>query len=259
MSASPVHLDDGPSRGDQAKGLFGLFVGAYVVLTAIWFLLGRALLASNRIVDGDQNVAERFASGRTERMNDLTFWGSMLADTLVKIVATAAIAAIMVAVWRRWRDALMVVLPLVLEASVFITVTWLIGRPRPDVERLEGSPVNSSFPSGHVAAAAAYGAVVVVVFWHTTKTWIRAASVALVAAIVFAVGWSRMYRGMHFLTDVLAGIALGVASVAVAWWILRRLGLSGSPEEVVQPERSVESAVYADAAVTGDVVAEVVR
>ena len=88
-----------------------------------------------------------------------TKWGSGLADTFVKIGVTALLAIVMRLAWKRWREPLMMVVPLVLEASAFITVTYLIARPRPD-DRLESSPVNSSFPSGHVAAAAAYSALV---------------------------------------------------------------------------------------------------
>ncbi len=173
-------------------------------------------------MDTDETVSADLAANRTERMDDLTAWGSMLSDTMVKIIATALVAAAVFAVWRRWRDVGVLILSLVLEASVFITVTWVIARARPDVMRLEGSPVDSSFPSGHVAAAAAYGALVVVVAWHTRRWWLRAGTALVVAMIVAIVAWSRVYRGMHYLSDVTAGVALGVASIVAVWWILRR-------------------------------------
>ena len=87
--------------------------------------------------------------------------------------------------------------------------------------RLEESPVDSSFPSGHTAAAAAYGAIAVVVFWRFRNVWVRTAVVALVVAIPIIVGVSRVYAGMHYLTDVVAGVLLGLASVFVVWLVLR--------------------------------------
>ena len=128
----------------------------------------------------------------------------------------------MLAIWRRWRDPLMVAVPLILEASVFITVTWIVGRSRPDVERLDSSPVGSSFPSGHVAAAAAYGAIAVVVFQRVRNGWVRAITVVVVIALPIIVGLSRAYRGMHYMTDVVAGAVLGVASVIAVYLVLRR-------------------------------------
>jgi undecaprenyl-diphosphatase len=201
---------------------------AYALLTLAWIVMGRLVLSFDRLVDADERISADLAAGRTARMDELTHWGSMLSDTMVKIVVTAIAAAIAVAVWRRWHDAALLALSLVLEASVFITVTWVIGRARPAVERLEASPVNSSFPSGHVAAAAAYGALVVVAVWHSRRWWVPAGTAALVAVVVAAVGWSRLYRGMHFASDVTAGVVLGVASIAAVWWIMRRNGFDGS-------------------------------
>jgi membrane-associated phospholipid phosphatase len=197
-------------------------VGSYVVLTGIFVLIGEVIMQIDRLVEADQSASERMADGRTPTMDTLSWWGSMLAETFVKIAVTAIIAGVMYAVWRRWREPLMVAVPLILEAAVFITVTFLVARPRPDVVRLDESPVDSSFPSGHTAAAAAYCAVVIVVFWHTRKTWIRALSVAVAVAIPVIVGWARAYRGMHHLSDVVAGAILGVICVFVVRWILGR-------------------------------------
>ncbi len=73
---------------------------AYVLLTAVWVGLGKLLtgpLKDGRIVDADLRVAEDLAADRTARWDDLTAVGTLLADTIVKIVATAIIAAVMLA------------------------------------------------------------------------------------------------------------------------------------------------------------------
>jgi undecaprenyl-diphosphatase len=200
----------------------GLFVASYLALVAVWFAVGELLVRTPAITSRDQSVADWFVEQRTSTLDPWSEIASGLADTLVKVVATAVLAFGMWLAWRRWREALMMVLPLALEASVFITVTYLVGRPRPDVVRLEESPVGSSFPSGHVAAAAAYGALVVVVFWHTRHRWARALVLVAIALIPVLVAVGRLYRGMHFLSDVVAGVLLGLASIAVSWWIIRR-------------------------------------
>ena len=92
-------------------------------------------------------------------------------------------------------------------------MTYLVSRPRPDVERLESSAVDSSFPSGHVAAAAAYGALVIIVYWHVRSRIVRALVIVFSVAMPLIVGWARMHRGMHHLTDVIAGLLLGIVSV----------------------------------------------
>lgn len=200
----------------------GLFVACYVAMVVVWVGVGELIMRSDSIKARDQSIAEWFVDSRTATLDTLSSLGSNLADTMVKIAVTAVLAIAMRLVWKRWREPLMMVVPLVLEASVFITVTYLVARPRPDVERLESSPVDSSFPSGHVAAAAAYGALVIIVYWHVRNRLARALVIALSVAIPVIVGWARLYRGMHHLTDVLAGVLLGIVSVALSWWMIHR-------------------------------------
>jgi undecaprenyl-diphosphatase len=90
------------------------------------------------------------------------------------------------------------------------------------VPHLDTSPVGSSFPSGHTGAAVAYSAIVVVLLWHTRRRWIRALSIAVVAILPILVGLARLYRGMHFFTDVVFGALLGGASVIAAVTVLTR-------------------------------------
>lgn len=202
----------------------GVLVAAYAAMVALWVGLGELLtgpLEDTWLIDADRDASEWFAARRTETWDSWAHAGAMLADTLVKIVATAIIAGVMLAVWRRWREPLLVVIALILEASAFITITWLVGRPRPDVPRLETSPVASSFPSGHTAAAAAYTAITIVIFWHTRNVWIRTVAVVLSIALPVIVGVARTYAGMHYTSDVIAGAALGYVAVLATWLVLR--------------------------------------
>lgn len=204
--------------GRREVGRLGI---AYVVFTLVWCAIGWLITRrSTWLPRLDRSIAEWFVEQRTPTLNSLSFVSSMMADTLVKIVVTAIIATAMLVRWRRWLEPSMVVVPLVLEAMTFITVTTIVNRPRPDVPRLDSSPVGSSFPSGHVAAAVAYSAIAVVIFWRTRSRWIRWTAVAVAAFLPIVVGLARMYRGMHNFTDVVMGAALGGASVAITAIVL---------------------------------------
>ena len=237
-TVDPPRTDDAQHRELTDVSLrwsdLGLLLGCYVGLVAVWFTLGKIVVNSSAITSLDQRVADWFVDQRTADLDIASEWGSGLADTMVKIAVTALLAIGMWLAWKRWREPLMMVVPLVLEASAFITVTYLIARPRPD-DQLESSPVNSSFPSGHVAAAAAYSALVIIVFWHTRKVWARALVVIVSIAVPVAVGLGRMYRGMHFLSDVIAGAALGVAAVGLSWWLVRRACARGATSSDDEP------------------------
>ena len=197
----------------------------WLVLVAVWIGLGALLtgpLAGGAIVRADEHVARWMVAHRTPTWNSLTVWGSLLAETSTKVIITALLAVAFIAAWRRWFESVFVVMALVIEAAAFIVVTTVVGRHRPDVPRLDSSPVGSSFPSGHTAAAAAYAAVAVVVFWHTRKRWARVLVVLLSVAVPVIVALSRMYRGMHYMTDTIAGTCLGGASVALTAFVLTR-------------------------------------
>ena len=202
-----------------------LLVIAYVGLTAIWTGLGLLVtgpLAGSWVGAVDQDVAGLLVAERTPVLDDWSRLGTMPADTRVKIIVTAIIAAAMLVRWRSWREPMLVCFALILEAAVFITVTGIVGRPRPGVAQLDEVSVGTSFPSGHAAAAAAYCAIAIVIFERTRNRWVRGIAVVVAVGLPVIVGICRMYRGVHYLTDVIAGIGLGVVCVVAVYAIVRR-------------------------------------
>jgi membrane-associated phospholipid phosphatase len=100
------------------------------------------------------------------------------------------------------------------EVLIFLTITLLVDRPRPPVKHLEVAPPTSSFPSGHTAAVALYGAWALLA-WQRSRSALLCGLLFLLAIVVpIAVALSRMYRGMRYPTDVLAGALLGTGWLA---------------------------------------------
>jgi membrane-associated phospholipid phosphatase len=106
---------------------------------------------------------------------------------------------------------------LFIEITVFLSVTFVVARPRPDVFRLNTTPATSSFPSGHTAAATVlFVGIAVVVTWCTRNQLARVASWMLASVVVVMVGFGRVYRGLHHPTDVFVGALFGIACLACA-------------------------------------------
>jgi undecaprenyl-diphosphatase len=220
--APPRKLDPWPLRGRA----FAEIIAAYVALVLIGLGLGWLilyLLAETSLTTLDGDLSAWFESIRTAQWNDLTNIGSAFANTFNIIAALLVLMFTFTWVWRRWRQSLTLGVALVLEATVFLTVSHLIGRDRPPVVQLDASPPTASFPSGHTGAAFAfYISLAVIVFWNTKNPIAR--FLAVVGAIFFplSVAGSRLYRGMHYLTDVMVGALLGVLCLVIAIWIVQR-------------------------------------
>jgi len=201
----------------------GLLAIAYIAMTAAFTTVGWFAFHGHRhwwLIDVDERVARWFAARRTDPLDTATLIGSWLSETVTKIVVTAIVVLILLRWLRRWYEALVVAVSLVLEAMVFISTTWIVDRPRPPVTHLDGSPVGSSFPSGHVAAAVCYAAIAIVAGRNCARRWVVVSLWTLAVVVPVIVGLSRMYRGMHFMSDVVAGMLLGAVSVTVTLLIL---------------------------------------
>jgi undecaprenyl-diphosphatase len=92
------------------------------------------------------------------------------------------------------------------ELAAFLTIAAVVKRPRPDVSHLDSHLPTSAFPSGHEAATAClYAAIAILVIGHARGWW---RYLFLLPAIVMPVmvALSRMYRGEHHPTDILASL-----------------------------------------------------
>ena len=141
------------------------------------------------------------------------------------VVAVALSAAVLaVAGTRRWRPALFLLTALLGDVVVYVLVSRvLIDRARPEAGA-EGQalPDLASFPSGHAAAAMTlYGAIALIVHAHVSGRW---RTVALVVPVVLGVlvAVARLYRGVHWPTDVLASALLSLTWLAITYALLIR-------------------------------------
>lgn len=203
---------------------------AYASTVAVGVVVGVLLFRldpTNPLTALDERVANWFVDRRTDGRTTAATWGAGIADTPVKIGLSAIVVVALLWKLRRWREALLVALSLTFEASAYLITSIIVGRPRPNVEQLLESPVSTTFPSGHVAAATVYGAFVVIVFWHSRSALARGVAVTLCLLAIASVGVARIYQGMHYLSDVVAGIVLGIVSLVIC------ARLVGAPDDAI--------------------------
>ncbi|MEO3814423.1 phosphatase PAP2 family protein [Sphaerisporangium sp. B11E5] len=169
-------------------------------------------------IAGEEGVSRELAADRTPLLNTLTDIGSTMADTPVIIALTAVTAIVFRLVFHRWRESIFLVVAVWSQNLVFLLATVFVERQRPEVRHLDPAPPTSSFPSGHTSAAVGfYCGVALVLALHTHRhTILKVLWWAIGLGVPLIVGVSRLYRGMHYLTDVSWGLVLGFVCVAVA-------------------------------------------
>jgi undecaprenyl-diphosphatase len=160
------------------------------------------------------------SSNVEEAVRDITALGGTVLVAVVSIVAVAAFAF-----HRKYRHAAILTGCVLLAWASSATTKALYGRPRPDVVPHEAYVYSGSFPSGHsTLAAACYLTIAMLVASLETRRRSKALAYGLASAVLMAVGFSRVYLGVHWPSDVLAGWCLGASWALVGWVALRAWG-----------------------------------
>ena len=152
--------------------------------------------------------------------------GSAIGD--VSVLPAVVVATALVLLWRRrFRVVAFIIAAAAVELATYRVASLLVHRDRPPVVRLDDLPVDQSYPSGHVAASiVVYGGVALLVSSAVRRRWVSVLCWTLAILLPVVVGLSRLYRGMHHLTDVGAGVLVGVGALLVVLIAARACGVA---------------------------------
>jgi len=146
------------------------------------------------------------------------------------ILALTALAAA-VLLWRRDGRGLLLLLAVVpVGATLNHLLKHTIRRPRPGLEHAVAAVTDFGFPSGHAAnATLLYGCLAALLVPQLRSRRARTAVVFIAVLAVGLVSCSRVALGAHRLTDVVAGVLLGIAWLALCLAVATTLGAARSP------------------------------
>lgn len=189
-------------------------------------------------------TATSFTRERPGLFRALVVWEEMLQPRWVYLVGTA----VCIVVWRRWGwtgRALWAFVTMMLAWNLALDVKVLVARARPVVEDALTHAPGYSFPSGHAANAAAASTTLVILLWPALGRRGRAVAVATAALVTLVTAADRVLLGVHYPSDVTAGVALGagLALASYAGWRptlpqLAALAPSAQPPQSAQPAQS---------------------
>ena len=204
-------------------GAAKILVG-WVLLFGLLYAFG--MLVSYHLKGGwvdslDMGVERWLVAHRTPGLNDLSYLGSKAGDTHAITLISLLFCPVAIAVWRRWRPVLFIVLAMFGELTLFLVTAAAVGRSRPPVEHLDGQLPTSAFPSGHIAATMCLWAAIAILVMGRVRHWSRWFPVVLAVVVPTVVASSRMYRGMHHPTDVVGALVLSACWIGLLYWVVR--------------------------------------
>lgn len=228
-----------PGRSQRPRA--PLLAGGAIFLLCVW---------------GFFEIAEDYPEGKYHRFDTMVLRGLRTAehpavprgplwlkDTMrdVSALGSAAVLIILVSglagyllLQGRKASALAVALASAGGAALNVLLKSLSARPRPDIVPHLTEVTSSSFPSGHsMLSAIIYLSAGAMLARHSTSRAIEVYVLVLAAGLTFAVGFSRIYLGVHYPTDVLAGWIAGIVwtllCLAAQAWCERPSSHSSAP------------------------------
>ncbi|MGI5132778.1 phosphatase PAP2 family protein [Pseudonocardia sp. CA-107938] len=217
---------DGPARVSPMRAwLVGVCVAGLVLLAglAVW-----AAFVGVGPAEADTAALQDAIATRTPGLTTAAILITTVGSTVAMAVLAAAVAA---ALWARGRpiDAAFLVLTTASASLLFRGLKIVFDRPRPPVATRLVVETNESLPSGHATMSMIVIGALVLLSWAGRSTATRVLAVLAAVAWVGLVGATRIYLGVHWFSDVVAGWAVGAAWLTLCallwrWWLGRSVG-----------------------------------
>ncbi|HEX7120113.1 MAG TPA: phosphatase PAP2 family protein [Longimicrobiales bacterium] len=200
------------------------FWGAIIAFLAVGFGVGAAagllfaavghLVMTGATQAFDERVLRLGASLRTPFLDEAMLEITSLGNALV-LFTMVGIASVFLWLTRHRYSAALLIIAVVGGDIMNDLLKGFYARPRPGVVEWGTQVHSASFPSGHaMAAVVAYGSVAFLVGRLESGANLRRATWAIALLIIVAVGISRVYLGVHYPSDVIAGFVAGAAWTA---------------------------------------------
>ncbi len=215
------------------------FAGLPATVLALAFTYALALfggiiediVSSDPIVALDARIDHLLAVFRNPISTKVFFWVTALG--MWEVITVFALSATLILWFLRYRRYILPLVAAILGSAAFTQLGKLVfHRPRPQsalyVEH------SFSFPSGHATVAVAFYGFLTYIVMREAKRWEVKVNICFAGmAVVLLIGFSRLYLGVHFLSDVWAGYLVGalwlIAGISMCEWLRSRQAGSTSP------------------------------
>lgn len=211
QATEPIEPRIAPSRATSRRRGSALVLAAAIVPV----LLGLgAMVDGGRLLIWDRPLTDAAVAARTPWLNDIALVASRLGSWAIVFPAAVLLASLAAVRSRALAQLILVVM--VARPGVEWLLKLIVHRPRPTGARLVPG-TGFSYPSGHVLAAiATWGCLPAVVALYTRRRTVRNVVRVVAAGLIVAIAWSRVWLGVHWTSDVVGSLAIGVLAFGLA-------------------------------------------
>ncbi|MCK7613957.1 bifunctional DedA family/phosphatase PAP2 family protein [Roseibium sediminicola] len=194
----------------RSAGMLASALLLLITMPAFFWIVGE-IAPGEPMVRADLAILNLFDSLRTPAGDKIMVFMTSLGDGIVVAAVTFAVALYLFArkAWRRGTGFIIAMAGTALFVPLF---KLLLHRSRP-IELYAGADAYS-FPSGHATLTAVLFGICAVLVAHDLNRWAKASIFTVTATFVITIGFSRVYLGAHWMSDVLAGLLFGTAMVS---------------------------------------------
>jgi membrane-associated phospholipid phosphatase len=208
-----------------------LTIGVLVILVAGWWFgaIAEDLSPDDSLVLLDQRIAVWFHDHATPAMTHvakaITFFGS------VAWVTTVSTSVALFFLFRRaWTNFSLLALTMIGGSTINVLLKHFFHRQRPILENPLVTLSSYGFPSGHtMGGTMLYGLLALIAAQKTKSHSMRMTCFVAACFLIFLIGFTRIYLGAHFFSDVLGAIAAGIAWLTLCWTAIETLRRRHSP------------------------------
>lgn len=193
-------------------------IGILAIALGIWAFaeIADAVHENDDIASVDAGLSNWLHANATPRLTALMLGLTIFGDPLLVLPVGLILAA---AFWfnNQHHRALFLFLSVAGGLLLNTALKLVFVRARPMFEDPIAFARGYSFPSGHVSGATLLYAALALILVRTARTWpARLVPIAMAALLIATVSFTRIYLGVHYLTDVLAAQAIALAWLALA-------------------------------------------
>ena len=195
--------------------IFLLIAGSVSILALTIFLYITSRLDQTIWFGFDYYVNLYVHALRSAALTEVVLFITDLGSLYAYLIIIPIIVVVLYAYGKSWKVPLQSAIVLLSSFLLNLGIKWVIGRPRPfaDGRLIEASFY--SYPSGHsMSATGFYGFLIYLVIKYVRNRWLKTGLITLLSLLIFGIGMSRIYLGVHYPTDVLAGFIAGT------FWLL---------------------------------------